>query len=112
MSTKRKLKKLMVGLALFIAALSSQVYAAVPVVDASSIAKLVQQIDEMKKQYDMLKQQYNELVATKNAVTGSYGMSLLENGVGAEQSRRALPGTWQEVVNLRACPTFCVNGLV
>lgn len=77
------------------------VHAGVPVVDYSAIARLVEQIEQMKQQYDMLKQQYDELVQTKNAVTGSYGVSLLENGPLAEEGRRALPGTWQEVVALQ-----------
>lgn len=77
-------------------------YAAWPVIDVSAIAKLVQQIEEMKKQYDMLKQQYDEMVATKNAVTGSYGVSLLENSPLDMQGRRELPGTWQEITSLQS----------
>ncbi len=77
-------------------------YAAWPVIDVTAIAKLVQQIEEMKKQYDMLKQQYDEMVATKNAVTGSYGMSLLENSPLDMQGRRELPGTWQEITSLQS----------
>ena len=38
MKTKKKLKKLLMGLVLFTAALSSQVYAVIPVIDTSSIA--------------------------------------------------------------------------
>lgn len=77
------------------------VHAGVPVVDYSAIARLVEQIEQMKQQYDMLKKQYDELVQTKNAVTGSYGVSLLENGPLAEEGRRVMPGTWQEVVALQ-----------
>lgn len=98
------MKKITVTLALIMGLLSTSfhsAHAAWPVIDTSAIAKLVQQIQEMKKQYDMLKQQYDELVQTKNAVTGSYGVSLLENGPLAELSRRAVPGTWQEVVSLQ-----------
>ncbi|MBL7684833.1 MAG: hypothetical protein JNK65_02230, partial [Deltaproteobacteria bacterium] len=89
--------------------LTSLAHADWPVFDASVLAQTVQQLDEMKKHYDMLKQQYDELMATKNAVTGSYGVSLLENGPLAELGRRAVPGTWQEVVSLQqsgALPGF------
>ncbi len=73
-----------------------------PVVDFTAIGKAVEQLQELQKHYDMLKQQYDELVATKNAVTGSYGVSLLENGPLAEQGRREIPGTWQEITSLQS----------
>lgn len=99
-----KNKFLIASLMLAITSLSGiqNAQAAWPVIDATAIAKLVQQIEEMKKQYDMLKQQYDEMVATKEAVTGSYGVSLLENGPLADQGRRELPGTWQEITSLQS----------
>ena len=96
------MKKITLTLALLMGLFSlPSAHAALPVVDTTAIARLVQQIQEMKKQYDMLKQQYDELIQTKNAVTGSYGVSLLENGPLAELSRRAVPGSWQEIVSLQ-----------
>ncbi len=106
------MKKIIITLALIMGLLSTSfrsVQAAWPVIDISAIGKLVQQIQEMKKQYDMMKKQYDELIATKNAVTGSYGVSLLENGPLAEAGRREVPATWQEVVSLQqsgAIPGF------
>lgn len=99
-----KNKILITSLILAITSLSNiqNAQATWPVIDATAIAKLVQQIEEMKKQYDMLKQQYDEMVATKEAVTGSYGVSLLENGPLADQGRRELPGTWQEITSLQS----------
>ena len=73
-----------------------------PVIDLTAIGKSVEQLQELQKHYDMLKQQYDELVATKNAVTGSYGVSLLENGPLADQGRREIPGTWQEITSLQS----------
>lgn len=73
-----------------------------PVVDFTAIGKATEQLQELQKHYDMLKQQYDELVATKNAVTGSYGVSLLENGPLADQGRREIPGTWQEITSLQS----------
>lgn len=99
------MKKIFVITGLVLSMYSSSLhtaYAAWPVIDVSAIAKLVQQIEEMKKQYDMLKQQYDEMVATKNAVTGSYGVSLLENSPLDMQGRRELPGTWQEITSLQS----------
>jgi len=103
------MKKITLTLALIMGLLSTSfpsAYAAWPVIDTSAIARLVQQIQEMKKQYDMLKQQYDQLVQTKDAVTGSYGVSLLENGPLAELGRRELPATWQEVVSLQQSGTI------
>ncbi|OGP07536.1 MAG: hypothetical protein A2048_08710 [Deltaproteobacteria bacterium GWA2_45_12] len=74
-------------------------HAAWPVIDTTAIARMVQQINEMKKQYEVLKQQYAEMEATKDAVTGAYGVSEIANGEIDQTSRRALPGTWQEVVS-------------
>jgi type IV secretion system protein VirB5 len=98
------LKKTTIPIALFVGLLFTSfqsAHAAWPVIDVSAINRLVQQIQEMKKQYDLMKKQYDELVATKEAVTGSYGISLLENGPLAELGRREIPGTWQEVVSLQ-----------
>src|SRR5262249_32821845 len=72
-----------------------------PVIDYSVLAQTVKELQELKKHYDMLQKQYDELMATKNAVTGSYGMSLLENGPLAALGRREMPATWQEVVALQ-----------
>ncbi len=80
---------------------TSWAYSALPVIDTSSIARLVQQIEEMKKQYDMLKKQYDQAVQIKNNLQGNYGMGLLENGLEAAKERRPLPKTWQEVVNMQ-----------
>lgn len=74
---------------------------AIPVIDVSAIARLVQQLDEMKKQYDMLKKQYDQAVAIKSNLQGNYGMGLLENGLKAAEGRRPLPKTWQEVVEMQ-----------
>ena len=79
----------------------SWAYAAWPVIDTTAIARMVQQINEMKKQYEVLKQQYAEMQATKDAVTGSYGVSMIANTAKDQATRRALPPTWQEVVNLQ-----------
>ena len=96
------MKKYMAAMGVLLSAMAlTPAHAAWPVIDSSVLAKAVQQIEEMKKQYDMLKKQYDELVATKNAVTGSYGVSLLETGPLDELSRRELPPTWQEVVSLQ-----------
>ena len=96
------MKKQIAAVVVLLSAMSlSSAEAAWPVIDSAVLAKAVQQLEEMKKQYDMLKKQYDELVATKNAVTGSYGVSLLENGPLDELSRRELPPTWQEVVSLQ-----------
>lgn len=80
---------------------SQNAHAIWAVIDKSNLAKNIQQVAEMKKQLDMLKKQYDELLATKNAVTGSYGVSLLQNGPLAEEGRRVMPKTWQEVVALQ-----------
>lgn len=95
------MKKLILTLSFVLLLGISTSHAALPVVDNSAIAKLLQQIAEMKKQYDMLKKQYNEAVQIKNSLQGNYGMGLLENGVDAIQGRRQLPKTWQEVVDLQ-----------
>lgn len=76
-------------------------HAAYPVIDHTAIAKLIEQLQQMKQQYDMLKKQYDELVATKKAVTGTYGVSLIQNGLEDEKGRRAVPGTWQEITSLQ-----------
>lgn len=103
MNTKTKY---IISLAGFIASVSffgtpQIAHAAWPVIDVSSIAKLSQQLQEMQKQYDMMKQQYAELQATKDAVTGSYGVSMIANGSSDQLGRRTMPGTWQEVVSLQ-----------
>lgn len=81
--------------------LHTEALAALPVVDMGAIKQAIMQYQEMKRQYDMLKKQYDELMALKNSVTGSYGMSLLMNGVEDAASRRPLPKTWQDVVELQ-----------
>lgn len=96
---KKIMGKLMVALTLVLN--TSWAYAALPVVDTSSIARLVQQIEEMRKQYEMLKQQYDQAVQIKDNLQGNYGMGLLENGLQATKDRRPLPKTWQEVVSLQ-----------
>ncbi len=88
----------MIGLAL---TASPKIHAAWPVIDSSVLAQTLKQLSELKKHYDMLKKQYDELVATKNALTGSYGMGTLENGPLAELGRKTMPATWQEVVALQ-----------
>ena len=95
----KNIGKLMVALTLVLN--TSWAYAALPVIDTASIARLVQQIDEMKKQYEMLKKQYDQAVQIKENLQGNYGMGLLENGVEAAQGRRHLPKTWQEVVDMQ-----------
>lgn len=96
-----KIKNTIALFILIICGIYSSAYAAWPVVDVSAIAKLKIQIDQMKQQFDVLKKQYTELQATKDAVTGSYGVSNLANGVKEKATRRALPPTWQEVVSLQ-----------
>ena len=76
-------------------------HAAWPVFDSSVFGQTLKQLAELKKHYDLLKQQYDELLATQNAVTGSYGMGLLQNGPLDELGRREMPATWQEVVSLQ-----------
>ena len=76
-------------------------HAAWPVVDVSAIARLKLQLDQMKQQFDVMKKQYAEIQATKNAVTGSYGVSNIANSLKDKATRRALPSTWQEVVSLQ-----------
>lgn len=78
-----------------------QAYAAFPVVDTAAINQAVMQFQELKRQYDMMKKQYDELTALKDSVTGSYGMGLLMNGAEDSASRRPLPQTWQEVVQMQ-----------
>lgn len=99
MKTSKKL--FMLGAILSSLAFSQPSHALITVIDKSVLAETIRQLSEMKRQYDLLRQQYDELVATKNAITGSYGMSLLENGILQEKGRRTLPATWQEVVNLQ-----------
>lgn len=94
------MKRLFLG-ALCLLYLASNAQAALPVVDMGAINQAVMQFQEMKRQYDMMKKQYDELMALKNSVTGSYGMSLLLNGAEDAASRRPLPKTWQEVVELQ-----------
>lgn len=94
------MKRLLLG-TLITLSLASNVHAAFPVVDMGAINQAVMQVQEMKRQYDMLKKQYDELTAMKDSVTGSYGMSLLMNGTEDAASRRPLPQTWQEVVELQ-----------
>ena len=93
------MKRLILGTCLVF--LASNAHAALPVVDMGAINQAVLQIQEMKRQYDVLKKQYDELMALKSSVTGSYGMSLLMNGAEDAASRRPLPNTWQEVVELQ-----------
>jgi len=81
--------------------LAPSAHAALPVFDTAAINQAVMQFQEMKRQYDMMKKQYDELMAVKNSVTGSYGTSLLMNGAEDAASRRPLPQTWQEVVELQ-----------
>lgn len=94
------MKKLVLTL-LCLLGLGANAHAAFPVVDMGAIKQAIMQYQEMKRQYDMLKKQYDELMALKNSVTGSYGMSLLMNGAEDAASRRPLPKTWQEVVELQ-----------
>lgn len=75
--------------------------AALPVFDTAAINQAVMQFQEMKRQYDMMKKQYDELMALKNSVTGNYGMGALMNTVEDLESRRELPQTWQEVVEMQ-----------
>lgn len=92
-------KILIIFLSLFL--FQAEAKAAFPVVDLGAIKQAIMQYQEMKRQYDMLKKQYDELAALKNSVTGSYGLSLLMNGSEDASSRRPLPKTWQEVVELQ-----------
>jgi len=94
------MKRLLLGTLSFLC-LTSTVHAAFPVVDLSAIKQAITQYQEMKRQYDMLKKQYDELTALKSNITGSYGMGLLMNGAEDSASRRPLPKTWQEVVELQ-----------
>lgn len=95
----RKLKTLILGFFMFGLAATAQ--AALPVYDSASIKQALIEFQQLKKHYDMLKKQYDELVALKDSVTGNYGMGILLNGIDDEASRRALPQTWQEVVEMQ-----------
>lgn len=78
-----------------------QAQAALPVVDTSAINQAILQFQQLKRQYDMMNKQYDELVALKDNLTGSYGMGSLLNGLEDQSSRRPLPQTWQEVVQMQ-----------
>lgn len=78
-----------------------QAQAALPVIDTSAINHAILEFQELKRHYDMMKQQYDELLALKDNITGSYGMGSLLDGLEDEASRRALPQTWQEVVQMQ-----------
>ncbi len=93
----RKLKFVFLGLLLFVPA----AHAALPVYDASSLKQAIMEFQQLKKQYDMLKKQYDELVQLKDSMTGSYAMGILLNGSEDAASRRVLPQTWQEVVEMQ-----------
>ncbi len=95
----RNVKLLLIGLFTF--GIMSPGNAAMPVYDASSLKQAIMEFQQLKKQYDMLKQQYEELVALKDSMTGSYGMGILLNGSEETASRRVLPQTWQEVVEMQ-----------
>lgn len=95
----KKLKSLIFGLLLLGLAPAAQ--AALPVYDSASIKQAIMEFQQLKKQYDMLKKQYDEMVAVKDSMTGNYGMGILLNGIEEEASRRALPQTWQEVVEMQ-----------
>jgi len=79
-----------------------QAQGAMPVVDTSAINQAILQFQQLKRQYDMMKQQHDELVALKDNLTGSYGMGALLNGLEDQSSRRPLPQSWQEVVQMQA----------
>ncbi len=81
--------------------MSQSAEAALPVYDSASVQQAIMEFQQLKKQYDMLKKQYDELVALKDSMTGNYGMGILLNGIEEEGSRRALPQTWQEVVEMQ-----------
>lgn len=95
----KKLKSLTLGLLLLGLAPAAQ--AALPVYDSASIKQAIMEFQQLKKQYDMLKKQYDEMVAMKDSMTGNYGMGIWLNGIEEETSRRALPQTWQEVVEMQ-----------
>jgi type IV secretion system protein VirB5 len=95
----KKLKSLTFGLLLLGLAPAAQ--AALPVYDSASVQQAIMEFQQLKKQYDMLKKQYDEMVAMKDSMTGNYGMGILLNGIEEEAGRRALPQTWQEVVEMQ-----------
>jgi type IV secretion system protein VirB5 len=95
----KKLISLTFGLLLL--GLAPAAEAALPVYDSASIKQAIMEFQQLKKQYDMLKKQYDEMVAMKDSMTGNYGMGILLNGIEEEASRRALPQTWREVVEMQ-----------
>lgn len=65
--------------------------AAVPVIDLSAIAQLVNQVIEMQKQYQQMVKQYK-------AISGTSGKGALKLG-DAIAHDKVVPGSWQDVVN-------------
>ena len=85
-------KSLWFGLA-FNVMIASSGFAQIPVFDAESIAKSVEQLNKMQEQYQVLQQQYAQLQQQYQSMTGSRNLG---NVLNDPKLQNYLPQDWQQ----------------
>ena len=102
------MKKLLIALFIVLntSFASGAAHAQIPVTDGANLAQQIQHFQQMIKEYEMLKRQYDQLKQQYEAVTGSYGAGNLFNN---PITRRWVPGSWQEVVEMQKSGKFATK---
>lgn len=97
------MKRIVMAAILFSSSLP--LHALAPVIDAAAIAKLVEQIRQMKSQLDVLKNTYensksqlDSLNNLKQLNSGSYGFGDLDNGLDSLQSWQSSADNWNDAL--------------
>ncbi|MGH1379150.1 MAG: type IV secretion system protein [Alphaproteobacteria bacterium] len=72
----------------------------IPVIDSTSIAQTILQLEQMAEDYQNQIQQLDQALATYNSITGGRSLGDLRNSSAEQDLRRALPPHLQDLIGL------------
>ncbi|MGH1377103.1 MAG: type IV secretion system protein [Alphaproteobacteria bacterium] len=99
-----------IGITVFLSPLPSKAQG-IPVIDTSSIAQTILQLEQMATDYQNQIQQLDQALATYNSITGGRNLGDLQNSSAEQDLRRALPPGLQDLIGLNNASGLGASGL-